>query len=189
MTDNQNFYINGGTTHRGLVIGLKVEVDKGMVVVTKTVTDLGTSTQTVSSAPVLKGKNGVPLFDFSGYKSAIFKGNLLAIGFLREVYVYAINTIDAEPLTSDKFLFLREILKDVRQKMSRKGRWNAKISAMVGNDYFLFLTVTHKRSHVAPITIEEKTFKIRMFPDRFKTKDGSFKWFQLKSDMTISELP
>jgi hypothetical protein len=166
---------------RAIVI-FSVQLVNGIPIVTKTVTYPDGRTVT-SSAPVLKGKNGVPLFDFTGYKCAIFSGNLLAIGFLKEVYIFYIKSYDAEPLTSDKICFLREIMKDVRKKFSKKGRWQADVKALAGTEICLRLSVIHKKSQ------EEKSLRVRMFPSVVQTKDGSSKLFQSSSWLTISELP
>ena len=165
----------------GAIVIFSVLLVNGIPIVTKTVTYPDGRTVT-SSAPVLKVKN-CQLFEFSGYKCAIFSGNLLAIGFLKEVYIFYIKSFDAEPLTSDKIFFLREIMKDVRKKFSKKGRWQADVKALAGTEISLWLSVIHKKSQ------EEKSLRVRMFPSVVQTKDGSFKWYQISSWLTISELP
>ena len=171
----------------GATVFFTVKVTNGIPIVTKTVTHPDGRTE-ISSAPVLKlGK--CRLFNFSGYICAIFNGNLLAIGFLKEVYIFYIESFDANPLTSDKICFLREIMKDVRKKFSRKGRWNADVKALAGTENSLWLSVIHKKSHETPVTIEEKSLRVRMFPSVVQTKDGSFKRFQISSWVTIAELP
>jgi RAB protein geranylgeranyltransferase component A len=165
----------------GAIVIFSVQLVNGIPIVTKTVTYSDGRTVT-SSAPVLKVKN-CQLFKFSGYKCAIFSRNLLAIGSLKEVYIFYIKSYDAEPLTSDKICFLREIMKDVRKKFSKKGRWQADVKALAGTEICLWLSVIHKKSQ------EEKSLRVRMFPSVVQTKDGSSKLFQSSSWINISELP
>ena len=166
-------------------VAFTVRLDDGTPIVTKIVTYPDGQVE-ITSAPVLKvGK--FTLFPSYMYKTEIFDINFLAIASSNIVEVFYINSFDAEPITSDKILFLKEIMKNVRKKFSKKGRWQATVKALGGIGRSLRLTVIHKKLHEKPVTEEEKFLNVRMSPNSVKL-DGSIKFFQYSLSINVSEI-
>ena len=149
--------------------------------------------KTVSTAPVLQWK--YPIDKRSTSDVEILNGNLLVVvtgG--NTIKIFLINAYDAEPITSDKIVFLRDIMGDIRKKFSRKGRWNAKVKKLEVKkeevkkrgrvQRSLLVTVTHKKLHEKPITEEEKSLQVTVTPDY-----AASKYFLEGSLVKITELP
>jgi hypothetical protein len=157
----------------------------GTPIVTKTVT-FSDGRVEITSAPVLNvGK--CSLSQFLRYECEIFDTNLLAVTYRHAIYVFYIDSVGSEPITSEKILFLRNIMKDLRMKYSKKGRYKVdKLKARGGIERSLGLTVTHKMLHKKPVTEEETSFDVQVFPDSYKNwkdKAAQRKYFLTSSDV------
>jgi hypothetical protein len=173
-----------------------VELVNGRPIVTKTVTFPDRRVET-TSAPVLN-VGECPLLPFSGYQTGISERDILRVLCTRGIYIFLINSLNSEPITSDKIVFLRNILKDVKKIFSpKKGRCNVdQIKPLVGiqkKDLSGFgLTVTRKKLHEKPpVTEEEKNLYITIYPDShrsLKKKNAPRKYFLTASDIRICDV-
>lgn len=132
--------------------------------------------ETVSTAPVLQWVLSVD--ESSTSHVEILNGNLLVVvmgGGITIKIFFIIGCDDAEPITSDKIVFLRDIMGDIRKKYSKKKRWNAKVKKLEVKkeevkkpgrvQRSLLVTVTHKKLHEKPIIEEEKSLQVTVTPN------------------------
>jgi hypothetical protein len=166
------------------VFTAELNVD-GTPMVTKTVTFSDGRIKT-TSAPVLNvGK--CSLSRFLRYECQIFDTNLLAVIYNRAIYIFYIDSVGSEPITSEKILFLRNIMKDLRKKFSKKGRYKVdKLKVRGGIERSFGLSVTHKTLHKKPVQEEENNFDVQVFPDSYKNwkdEDAQWNYFLTSSDV------
>lgn len=175
-------------------IEFTVELVSGIPIVTKTITHPDGRTE-ASSAPVLN-IGEYRLDSFSGYQCKVFDCKFLAVFYNSAIYVFYINSLDSEPITSGKILFLRDIMKDLQKTFSKKGRFKVNkleaLKARGGIERSLGLAVTHKKLHEKQATEYKKIIDVKIFPSvyrNWKQKHLPPKYFLISDWVKIEEIP